>query len=429
MRRFLVQTILLIGLVPSILFSEGTPFTWGNPWPVGAKAQALGGAFTGVSDDYTALFYNPAGLGQIETIQAGASFSSLSVSNTADYLGNKNENTDSFTKLHALGLVVPVSTVRGSLVFGFSYYRVRQYDMSLLGSQFVDEGAAYQATWEQTRNEEGALSNTSFGAAVEIAPGLYVGGAFNFWGGENDYTWQFAEVDPLYGGELVSDSTATDHVLTHFSGFNMTLSTLFRLNDVLRVGGAIQTPVTLKSREEWDYTEVFEWDDGYSEVNYSENGSYEYKIQFPWILRGGLGLTLGPVCLSADVALKNYNQMKYKTDPPAGANMGEANLDIKRNFRNVVDYAVGGELKIPKLPVSLLGGYAFLNAPFKNAINNENRSVISGGIRVRLNANAGLSLSYAVTSYETTVWDYANDLFIDQSVDLSKFLFSFIYSL
>lgn len=420
---------IILFFVPVVLLAEGTPFTWGNEWPVGSKAHALGGAFTGVADDYSALYYNPAGLGQIKSIQTGISFSSLNVSNSVDYLGGNFDNSDNYSKLHGLGLVLPVPTVRGSLVFAFSYYRTRQFDNAFLATSQIDEGPAYQATWEQSRHEEGSLSKTSLGASVELAPGLYVGGSFNFWGGENDYTWQFAELDPVYGGESISDSTMTDHVLTHFSGFNMTISTLFRPNNIIRVGAAVETPVTLKSREEWDYTEVFDWDDGYSEVNYSENGSYEYKVQFPWILRGGLGLSMGPVSLSGDVSLKNYSQMRYKTDPPVGGTMGSANLDIKQYFDNVVDYAFGAQLEIPNFPVTLLGGYALNHAPFKNALENEHREILSGGVQVGLGRNLGFSMSYARTSYETTVWDDSQQVFIDQSIDLGKVLFSILYSL
>lgn len=427
MQKIIKQfSCLIFFVIPFAVGAQSPPFVWGHVWPVGAKGLAMGGAFTAVSDDYTALNYNPAGMGQIKSAQIGGAFSFLSVSDEANYLGKKSTDESNYTKLHALGFVLPIPTVRGSLVLGFSYHRVQDFDQAFLASQFVQD-VGYEATWQQARNEEGALSNTSIGAAVEMAPGLYLGGALNIWGGSDDYTWQFAELDPVYDGEAISDSTSTDHVLTEFSGVNLTFSTLFKMNDHIRVGAAVQTPITLKSKESWDYSEIFTYDDGHTETNYTENGQYEYRVQFPWLLRGGIALSQGPVLLSADVTLKNYSQMRYKSDPPAGVLMGEANLNIKQDFQNTMDYGVGCQIQIPRLPIAISGGYAKVNAPYKQKLSKEDRTILSGGVDIRVNPQAAVRISYAKTSWETTVYDPTINENINQKLNLGKALFSILY--
>ncbi|HDQ44756.1 MAG TPA: hypothetical protein ENN17_04540 [bacterium] len=421
-----VKYLILLAL-PVAAGAQNPPFVWGHAWPVGARGQAMGGAFTAVSDDYTALHYNPAGLGQIESPQIGGAFSFLTVSNGATFLGKQSTEETDYTRLHALGVVVPVPTMRGSLVFGLSYHRVRQFDQAMLVSEFVSPNADYQATWQQSRNEEGAFSNTSLGGAIEMAPGLFLGGAVNFWGGDNDYTWQFAELDPVYGGLPIADSTATDHVLTEFGGVNFTLSTLVRVNDHLRIGVSLQTPVTLKCSETWDYSEVFTWDDGYSETAYSEDGRFEYRVKFPWLIRGGVSYSRGPVLLSADLALNNYSQIRYKSDPPVGGTMGQTNLDIRRKFRNVRDYGVGALVRLPGMPVSILGGYSSVNAPYTQKSSQEDRTVFSGGADIQVNPKASLRISYARTSWETTIYDPATDLYIGQKLQMGRVLFSLLY--
>ncbi|MBI5624835.1 MAG: PorV/PorQ family protein [Elusimicrobia bacterium] len=42
--------------------------------PMGSRALGMGGAFTAVADDHTALHYNPAGLSQLKSHEVGASF-------------------------------------------------------------------------------------------------------------------------------------------------------------------------------------------------------------------------------------------------------------------------------------------------------------------------------------------------------------------
>ncbi len=53
-------------LLPSIVFGAGFGRTG-----LGAKSNAMGGAFRAVADDYTAAYWNPAGLGQLENSTVG----------------------------------------------------------------------------------------------------------------------------------------------------------------------------------------------------------------------------------------------------------------------------------------------------------------------------------------------------------------------
>ena len=71
-RRLRVEELLLIGLIFAGLFSDG--LTKGLPVReryyrgtiIGAKALGMGGAFTAVCDDATAIYWNPAGLTQLK---------------------------------------------------------------------------------------------------------------------------------------------------------------------------------------------------------------------------------------------------------------------------------------------------------------------------------------------------------------------------
>ena len=60
---------------------------------IGAKAQAMGGAFTALANDATALYWNPAGIAKMEHISISANY--------ADWLAD--------TRLNYFGLVLPFS--------------------------------------------------------------------------------------------------------------------------------------------------------------------------------------------------------------------------------------------------------------------------------------------------------------------------------
>ncbi|RMH71768.1 MAG: hypothetical protein D6675_05890 [Gemmatimonadetes bacterium] len=63
--RYVSLTLCLLFL-PSVVFGSGIARSG-----LGSKSNAMGGAFRAISDDYTAAFWNPAGLGQLETSTVG----------------------------------------------------------------------------------------------------------------------------------------------------------------------------------------------------------------------------------------------------------------------------------------------------------------------------------------------------------------------
>ena len=87
----------------------------------GARALGLGTAFTGVANDYSAVYWNPAGLGQIGRNEVSLGLSHNSFGNDATAFGSTESFTNSSTNLNALGLVYPFPVRKGSMVFALGY--------------------------------------------------------------------------------------------------------------------------------------------------------------------------------------------------------------------------------------------------------------------------------------------------------------------
>jgi hypothetical protein len=104
----------------------------------------MGTAYTAIANDYSAIYWNPAGLGQIEMSEFSLGLSHLSFNNTSEYFKNQKTYSNSGTNLNSLGLVYPFPTVRGSLVFGAGYFRSNDFTTGLGYSAFNPEKSMIQ---------------------------------------------------------------------------------------------------------------------------------------------------------------------------------------------------------------------------------------------------------------------------------------------
>ena len=83
--------ILLVGLsLASSLFGQSKVGTTAAPFlgiSVGPRATAMGGAFAGISDDATALYYNPGGISRAGRMQFVFAHTNWFVDSRLNFLG------------------------------------------------------------------------------------------------------------------------------------------------------------------------------------------------------------------------------------------------------------------------------------------------------------------------------------------------------
>jgi len=396
----------------------------------------MGGAMTAVADDPSALHYNPAGMGLAKHAVLTGTFSHQSGTNTTDFLGQETEFNPSATRLNEFGLCLPVATARGSLVFGVGYQRGRQLDdeMQARAPATVDA----DLLWENDKIEEGFLSRTSAGVSVEMAPGLFVGGGLAVWGGSDDYTWRFRESDPS-DRYTFSDSTSTEHIATDYSGVQMNFGVLMKAGKVATFGLALEAPFTLKSSEHWDYRDTFSWDadQGADGAVYSGSGKDEYRIHVPMVMRGGLAVRGAGLTVSAEGELVNYREFEYRSTPPGTElDQTQANLQIRDNFRNVLNTRIGAEYAIPLADARIRAGYAILPSHRKDAASDEDRKILSAGAGFKLQDRLAVDIGLARVDWTSAGYGafYESDLgsytgTIGEKKKATQVMVSFSYSL
>ncbi|MDZ7261627.1 MAG: hypothetical protein ONB05_05925 [candidate division KSB1 bacterium] len=368
MKKIKLELTLLLGilfLLSNFVIAQEEIFYIGNRLGVGARAMGMGGAHIAVAEDYTANYWNPAGLGQIRRMELQASFSHTQATNQATFFGNTSQDDISNTELNSLGFVFPIPTYRGSLVFSLGFNRVRDFNYSLKFSGFNPHYAAYYDLTEfyttvddsvnqsETILESGGLKHWTLSGAVEVEKNFFVGASLNLWSGKDEFSRRFKEEDLLdihntYWEKITDQGDtlaywddfkkleARDNITSDFEAINLKIGALYRLNNFFRVGATITTPTVYTIEENGTFYEEESFD-GVSDIYYYDpDPTYtKYKIQEPYVFGLGAALSVANLLLAGDIEFQDWTQAKFMTDPPIkDVSKDEVNLRIKDNFRS-----------------------------------------------------------------------------------------------
>jgi long-subunit fatty acid transport protein len=392
----------------------------------GARDIAMGGNGVVSSVDYSAIYWNPAGLASLRKTQVSAEFSHLRFDNSAMFAGNLYEMQSSYTRFRNFGIAVPLPTARGSLVFGLGYNFVKDFDDYLYfegfntlsnGTEFELEDDNGNYDWysfdknvQQTEEvtAEGGLHQWSFAGALSLSPSLDVGATINFWSGREEYQLNFYQEDSenlytVYPGDFHSYSLSQG-LITNYQAFSLKLGSMFQLNRSARLGLSVELPTTFRITEDYTSSDELVFDDGYTDALEYEPSSWEYQVKTPFRFDGGIGLDLETIQLTAGLTYQDWRQTRFEkpTDLAYDADyqdLLDENQTFQRDYRETFNYHLGGEIGFPNTNLFLRGGYAYYPSPLKDADPERDKQVYSGGIGLRIAYGTYLDLTYRYSSW------------------------------
>lgn len=398
----------------------------------GASTLAMGGNGVALANDYSTIYWNPAGLASLNENEVMVEFSHLRFNNQATFAGDLNDMNESFTRLRSLGLAVPLPTERGSLVLGFGYNFVKDFDDYLFFSGFNhrSNGLEFQledengiADWYafdknvlQTEEvlTEGGLHQWSFSAGMALSPHFDVGAAANFWRGNDEYRLHFRQEDTrdfyhIFPGDFFSYSL-NQELMTEYSAFNLKLGGMFTLNRYARLGMAVEFPTTFTVKESYAESDELVFDDGFTDAVDYEPGEWEYQVKTPFRFDAGLALRSGNLKLSGAATYQDWTQTRFQKPDQASLDQDYSELlaenqFLRQDYRETVNYHLGGELTLPTSKLALRGGYAYYPTPLKNAPSGMNRKYYSGGVGLNIGMNTRLDLTYVRGTWQRETED------------------------
>ena len=381
-RLFLPGLFLLLFVM--LCYSDGYPQGYsvvdeaaaGNFFAVGARALGMGGAYTAVANDATALVYNPAGLARVIRIEFSGGLTHQRINNKTDVgLGFNDGRVQNNTRFGSGNLVLPVPTYRGSLVLAFGVNRVKSFDQALQFSSNL-----YGSDEKGVETESGGIYLWSFGAAVDVSPNISVGGSLNYWNGKDNYTWLYEKFVDQFSVHY------NDAIKDRYSGFNLKLGVRTQPNKFLTVGATIETPVTFTIKEDWSQATG-------NEVDY---GNSKYKITFPFSLGAGVALNLNNLTVAGDVNYTDWTQMEYKRLE----DIADANRLIQDTYKATLRYHLGAEFLIPRISTTLRAGFFRNPLPFKAEWVKKDRDFFTTGVGFLIDQVMTLDIAWAYGSWE-----------------------------
>jgi len=364
----------------------------------GGRALALGGAYRALSDDFSGLYWNPAGLASVRRIELSLGISQSTMRDKAQGLPSPISNDLSRTRLNETGVVFPFPTYRGSLVFALGYHQVHGFDY--FGTFRSDYSAGSYFHGDELVS--GRLGLWSLGVAVDLSPAVSVGLSLRLWKGYKDHSWTSYMFE-----NALNDSSHDFTIDDDFSGFNISTGVLLKPIPALRIGATLETPLKLSADE--SFNELFAWrNDG--EVGDSVfSAGYSYHVSRPFRFGIGAAVLIKRLGISADALLTDWSQISFTDEPPA-LYRDEANREITRRLKATADLHAGLEYWLPFLEGRLQAGYAYLPSPFKNGVVVGNKHVISGGAGVLVDPSLYIQTSIAWATWERSIGGWDEDL-------------------
>lgn len=424
---------------------------------VGARALGMGGAFTAVSSDYSALFWNPAGLAQMEFGEFSFGLSHTNYLDAGTFLSNSQSQSSNATKLNTLGFAYPVPVRRGSLVLAFGYDRQSDFTTGVSFKGFNPNGSIIQL-WAPNGSplppdvtlaedlkladtlagrfnspingrltqlgkaiEEGGLNNWSAGGALDVAKNVSVGVTLTYVSGTYKYSRTYKEQDnngvyaafPFDFDELIVD----DEVESDLSGVNAKFGLMFREQERFRIGFAIKTPTSFRVKETFNTTAESFFDNGDRYGPFDSPGSNEYDVVTPWVFSGGVSVTLRDLILSGDIEYADWTQMEFQD---ANSDLLALNKDIKNNLRAAANLHAGAEYDIREVGLRLRGGFIYNTSPYQSDPSSYDQKFATAGLGILLGESTMLDIGYAHGWWQTRIVNYNGGPIVKEKVNTNN---------
>lgn len=350
---------------------------------VGVRAMGMGGAFVGVADDFTAMYWNPAGLAQMQRREVQVSFLRNSRSNDSIFNGTAGRSELTNTRFGSLGFVYPYPVYRGSLVLAAGFTRIKDFDWNLKQkseAEGLNEGRRYQEVSDEFFRHEGELGLWGVSAAVDVSPAVSLGATLGLVSGEDQTTNEFNQTYtypedksveqedkswPVFGRSR--EITTDEYGRSLYAILGAMIRTprdkpRYRLGATFTAGTAHKVRYVFRGLLGDAEYNLVKYEDGTEASTDSEELRDTYELALPFEFGVGASAEALPgLTLTGSLHFAEWSQSQYKTEDDS---QFRASTSFETQYRDILRYHLGVEYRVPVVALDLRVGYYMDPIPF-----------------------------------------------------------------
>lgn len=436
-----------------------------------ARFNAMGGAFTALGADLSAISLNPAGVGMYRSFEM--SFTPQLLYNNTSSVFNNSSSTDfryefGFNQAGVVANLIANNNTAGLITLNaaYSYVRTNNFNENITingisdnssmadywaissdGVYYTDlsgtAGIVYDAWVMDTITGTGAQHyatvfsnygdnpNSTYGQTMRrlINNDGYSGEhAFSIGGNYSDkvffgatlgiaklrYTGHYEHLEADYD-EVIPDFrnfTYTDHFEADGTGFSLKVGTIIRPVELLRIGLAFHSPVIYRIKEYYYDNISSQFDDGGKYSFSNEPYRYTYTLTTPFKAMAGVSVQLQKLgIISADYEIIDYRMARF-SNASDDYNYYDENESVRDILKPSSNIRLGAEFRLNNL--YLRGGYGLYGKAFRQGEENDDLvyNSISAGIGFR-QANFFFDMSFTNLSSKQRYFMYNDPPYLD----------------
>jgi len=284
---------------------------------LGSKASSMGGAFIGLADDFSLVYWNPAGAGFLTRPLFGALATDIMPTNHYQATLGPDTSIEAKTKFsHYLGfLLAYYQPVSDHLVLGLGFYTPSETGTTWKGDDFKSLTGDVAYDW---KSKIGMMTLSPL-VAWKISDRLSLGATFNLNYGEMKWSQWPGQLEISPG--TYADPGQYEEGL-HGFGWGLTVGLLAKPADWLNIGLTVKTPTTIKFRSKINMYSL-------SVIGYPTRSEVRREVKWPWFIGGGISVKpVEKLTLNADAGWSDWSQLKSLTTiylDPTWADLMEVN--------------------------------------------------------------------------------------------------------
>jgi len=353
--KILLTFVLSLSVLCSLAMGNGL-----NLNSLGTRALAMGGAFVGLADDFSTIYWNPAGITHFKTRYFGFYGTDIIPSGTyklapkIPLIGTLTlVNAKTETKHFLSGMAAYYHPVSPNLVAGIGIYVPSGLGSNWDGADFANISENTTYLWNSL------ISVVTFAPALayKINEKVSVGLALNINYGNFDLKMHAGKTDPPLP---VIDLGQYEESLSGW-GYGATLGILVKPSEMFSLGVTFRTRSTVKFSGEASISRL-------SLLKFPGSSDINRDVTWPMWIAGGIALKpVANLILTGDIQWSEWSTVGImETDfvDPYWKAMMAASGDDKRpmHWENKAQIRFGAEYQVTKF-VALRGGYYWDPSP------------------------------------------------------------------